>query len=705
MALKTSAPRKGVAGRTNGADGLDTIPLRYGDDPYVWACWLYYEDGMTQGEIAEAMGVSRATVNSYLAEAREKGIVNISIEPARLASLTIAQELKRHFGLADCLVVPNDDDTRPLIGRLGAAGAQALSKMIKSGDTLAVAWGRTILSVGEHLQTGPLQDVTVVQATGGTTASFAYTPELTAAAVARAISARCVNITAPAIVGSAQMHDMLLAEPLIREQFETLARANRVVFGIASLRPNSTIHTSGFFETVPLQHYLAKGAAGVLAGRFIDERGRPVAGPLDDRTIGISLDMLRDIPTRIAIAGGFDKVPALLAALRGGYVNVLVTDAATGAGILRADGVTSLDGKLSQRQRSVPVANSYRTHVKKFLNNPNDVVEEMLDGLIAAHRPYIETVGTSRRALVARNGPRPGKVGLVIGGGMGHEPCFVGYVGKGLADAVALGNIFSSPPPDPIVKCAVAASGGAGVLFVYGNYAGDVMNFEMAAELAEEQGIPIRTVLTTDDIASSPVEDKEGRRGVAGNFFVFKIAGAACDRGLTLDECEAITRKANDRTYTVGVALESCSMPQTRRHNFEIGPDDMELGMGIHGEPGVSRERLRTADEIVDAIMDNIFKEMKAEAGDKVAVLVNSFGATPQMELYILYRRVEQRLAAKNIEIEANWVGHYCTSLDMVGASISILHLDRQLTELLYHPCRTAILTIEGHETNGAARG
>ena len=239
-----------ISERTNGAEGVDLIPLRYGDDPYVWACWLYYEDGMTQGEIAEAMGVSRATVNSYLADAREKGIVNISIEPARLASLTIAQELKRHFGLSDCLVVPNDDDTRPLIGRLGAAGAQALAKMIKSGDTLAVAWGRTILSVGEHLETGSLQDVTVVQATGGTTASFAYTPELTAAALARAISARCVNITAPAIVASADMHRMLLAEPLIREQFATLAGANRVVFGISSLRPNSTIHTSGFFESV-----------------------------------------------------------------------------------------------------------------------------------------------------------------------------------------------------------------------------------------------------------------------------------------------------------------------------------------------------------------------------------------------------------------------------------------------------------------------
>lgn len=232
------------------------------------------------------------------------------------------------------------------------------------------------------------------------------------------------------------------------------------------------------------------------------------------------------------------------------------------------------------------------------------------------------------------------------------------------------------------------------MLFVYGNYAGDVMNFEMAAEIAEEKGIKVRTVLTTDDIASSPIEDREGRRGVAGNFFIFKIAGAACDRGLSLDACEAVTRKANLRTYTVGVALEPCSMPQTRRHNFEIGPDDMEIGMGIHGEPGVTREHIKPADDITDAIMDNIFKEMKASAGDRVAVLINSFGATPLMELYILYRRVAQRLAAKNIEIEANWIGHYCTSLDMVGASISILHLDQELTDLLHHPCETAFLRI-----------
>ncbi|WP_077966566.1 bifunctional sugar-binding transcriptional regulator/dihydroxyacetone kinase subunit DhaK [Ensifer adhaerens] len=694
MTTRASSSRKGGANRGAAIDTSDAIPLRYGDDPYVWACWLYYEDGMTQGEIADAMGVSRATVNSYLAEAREKGIVQISLEPARLASLTIAQELKRHFGLTDCLVVPSDDNTRPLIDRLGVAAAQALPKLLKSGDTLAVAWGRTVLSVGEHTDIASLQDMTVVQATGGTTATFSYTPELCAAAIAQSVSARCVNITAPAIVKSSAMREMLLDEPLLQEQFETLGRANRVLFGISSLRPNSTIHASGFFESVSLQHYLAAGAIGVVAGRFIDERGRPVAGPLDDRTIGISLDMLRRIDTRILVAGGFDKVPALLAALRGGYANVLITDAATGHGILRADGVTSLDGRLSQKPKVTQTPSSYRTHVKKFLNNPNQVVEEMLDGVVRAHAGYLQPINGSNRALVARNGPRSGKVGLVIGGGTGHEPCFLGYVGKGLADAVAVGNIFSSPPPDPIVQCAAAASGGEGVLFVYGNYAGDVMNFEMAAEIAEEKGIKVRTVLTTDDIASSPVEDREGRRGVAGNFFIFKIAGAACDRGLPLEACEAVTRKANLRTYTVGVALEPCSMPQTRRHNFEIGPDDMEIGMGIHGEPGVTRERIKSADEITDSIMDNIFKEMKAVSGDRVAVLINSFGGTPMMELYLLFRRVAQRLDAKNIGIEANWIGHYCTSLDMVGASISILHLDQELTELLHHPCETAFLRI-----------
>lgn len=688
---------KTAASKAGQPDLSDTIPLRYGDDPYIWACWLYYEDGRTQGDIAEIMGISRATVNSYLADARSRGIVNITIEPARLSSLAIAQELKRHFGLNDCLVVPNDDGSRQLIDRLGAAGAQAMGKLLKSGDTLAVAWGRTVLSIAENTHISNLQDVTVVQATGGTRASFAYTPELCAAAMAGATNAHLINITAPAIVSSAEVRSALLGESIIAEQFQALARANKALFGISSLRPNSTIHTSGFFEQVSIQDYLAKNAVGVVAGRFIDAHGQPVPGPLDARTIGISLDMLRNIDMRIAVAGGFDKVPAILAALRGGYINVLITDAATGRGILNADGVTRIDSKLSQRLRPEPaadLANQYRTHIKKFLNSPDDVVEEMLDGAVKAHAAHVAPINGSKRALVARNGPRQGKVGLVIGGGSGHEPCFLGYVGKGLADAVAIGNVFSSPPPAPILECARAASGGEGVLFVYGNYVGDVMNFEMAAELAQEADIPTRTVLTTDDISSSPVEDRDGRRGVAGNFFIFKIAGAACDRGLSLDECAAVTRKANLRTYTMGVALEPCSLPQTRRHNFEIGPDEMEFGMGIHGERGVMRERMMTADEIVDRIMDRIFSEMNPKPGDRVAVLVNSFGSTPLMELYILFRRVEQRLSAKQIGIAANWVGHYCTSLDMNGASISILHLDQDLSDLLSHPCDTAFLRI-----------
>jgi dihydroxyacetone kinase-like protein len=698
MTAKPSQQRKSGAGKATVSETFDTMPLRYGDDPYVWACWLYYEDGMTQGDIADAMGISRATVNSYLAEARERGIVNISIEPARLASLTVAQELKRHFGLVDCLVVPSDDSARPLIERLGVAGAQALQRLLKSGDTLAVSWGRTVLAVGERAFAPGLQDVTVVQATGGTRASFAYTPELCAASIADAVGGKLINISAPAIVSTADIRDVLMREPLIDGQFQTLSRATKALFGISSLRPNSTIHTSGFFESVSLQDYLARNAVGVVAGRFIDGHGRPISGPLDDRTIGISLEMLKNIGLRIAIAGGFDKVPAILAALRGNYVNVLITDAATARGILKADGAPDVDQKVSHRTKAdnslTPAPTTQRIYTKKFLNNPDSAVEEMLEGITKAHARYLRPIDRSRRALVACDGPRPGKVGLVIGGGAGHEPGFYGYVGKGLADAVAIGNIFSSPPPAPILRCTEAASGGEGVLFVYGNYAGDVMNFEMAAEMAEANGIPVRTVLTTDDIASSPLEDREGRRGVAGNFFIFKIAGAACDRGFPLARCEAITRKANDRTYTVGVALEACSMPQTRRYNFDIGPEDIEFGMGIHGEPGVAREKMITADAIVDKVVDRIFSEMKPAAGDRVAVLINSFGGTPLMELYILFRRVEQRLSAKGVAIDASWVGHYCTSLDMVGASISILHLDDELSSLLAHPCDSPLLKI-----------
>ncbi|RWN65232.1 MAG: dihydroxyacetone kinase subunit DhaK [Mesorhizobium sp.] len=328
---------------------------------------------------------------------------------------------------------------------------------------------------------------------------------------------------------------------------------------------------------------------------------------------------------------------------------------------------------------------------KKIINDGNRTVDEMLEGILEAHPRHLKSAEGSPRSIIARDGPRQGKVGLVIGGGSGHEPTFLGFVGKGLADAAAIGNVFASPPPDPILECAKAASGGAGVLFMYGNYAGDVMNFDMAAEMAAMDDIEVRTVLTTDDVASAPRDQRQKRRGVAGNFFIFKAAGAACDRMLSFDECERIARKANDHTFTMGVALSPCSLPQTRRPNFEIGPDEMEIGMGIHGEPGIARGKLKTADEITDEILDKIFDEMAPSRGDKVAVLVNSLGSTPLMELYIMNRRVKRRLDDIGVSVHATWVGNYCTSLEMAGASVTLMHLDDELQTMLDHPCDCAM--------------
>ena len=524
-------------------------PLRFGDDPYVWASWLYYQEGMTQNDIAQTMGISRATVIAYLNEARERGIVNISIEPARLASLTLAQSLKSHFSLRDCFVIPNGADDRALGDRLGVAGALALRKFLKSGDTLAVTGGRTVMAVGNNLKIAGLQDVTVVQAIGGAIAKNPASPAPCASTIAAAVNATCVNLSAPAIASSVEARAIMAAEPLVAEQLEILLRANKALFGIASLRLNASLYSDGVFDGADLQRYIDGDAVGVLAARFIDAWGQRVAGTLDDRVIGLSLDELLRVDLRICVAGGFDKVPAILAALRRGYPNVLVTDAATARGILRADGASEIDRRAGDKQAVKQRAHEPREYVKKFINEPDAVVEEMLEGAIRAHRAFLRPVATSRRALVALEGPRPGKVGLVVGGGSGHEPCFLGYVGKGLADAVAVGNIFSTPPPDPIFQCAQAASGGVGVLFVYGNYVGDVMNFDMAAEIARDHGIETRSITTTDDVASSPRENRDSRRGVAGNVFVFKIAGAACDKGWSLDACEAVTRKANARTY------------------------------------------------------------------------------------------------------------------------------------------------------------
>jgi phosphoenolpyruvate---glycerone phosphotransferase subunit DhaK len=331
---------------------------------------------------------------------------------------------------------------------------------------------------------------------------------------------------------------------------------------------------------------------------------------------------------------------------------------------------------------------------QKLINNGDDAVDEMLEGVLAAHGDKLMRAENAPRAIIARNGPRAGKVALIIGGGSGHEPTFLGYVGKGLADAAAIGNVFASPPPQPAVDAALAVHGGVGVLFMYGNYAGDVMNFDMASELLELEGVEARTVLTTDDIASAPREQREKRRGVAGNVFIFKAAGAAADRMLPLAEVERIARHANARTYTLGVALGPCSLPETRRPNFKIAQGEMEIGMGIHGEPGMRRENLRPADAVVDEIMDAILGEMQPRRGDRVAVLVNSLGATPLMELYILHRRVARRIADAGLALHSSLVGPYCTSLEMAGASITVMHLDEELQGLIEHPCDCAMFSV-----------
>jgi dihydroxyacetone kinase-like protein len=326
---------------------------------------------------------------------------------------------------------------------------------------------------------------------------------------------------------------------------------------------------------------------------------------------------------------------------------------------------------------------------QKLINDGNAAVDEMLTGIVAAHPDYLWRPPQAPRAVVAKNGPRPGKVALVIGGGSGHEPTFLGFVGKGLADAAAVGNVFASPPPQPAVDAAMAAHGGAGVLFMYGNYAGDVMNFDMASEMLAMESVEARTVVTTDDIASAPERTK--RRGVAGNVFIFKAAGAAADLMVSLDEVERVARHANARTHTMGVALSSCSLPQTRRLSFDLPAGEMEIGMGIHGEPGVRRGPLRTAREVTDEIMDALLAEMMAPRGSTVTVLVNSLGATPLMELYILYARVAERLASAGLNVHRALVGPYCTSLDMAGASITLMHLDDELTRLIDHPCDCAM--------------
>lgn len=327
--------------------------------------------------------------------------------------------------------------------------------------------------------------------------------------------------------------------------------------------------------------------------------------------------------------------------------------------------------------------------MKKILNKPANYVDEMLEGMVAAH-PDIYSQ-PARRVISRATGARKGKVGIVTGGGSGHLPIFTGYVGTGLLDACAIGDVFASPSAEQMANAIRYADGGEGVLCLYGNYGGDVMNFEMAGEMVEiENNIRTTTVLLLDDVASAPSEEADKRRGVAGLLYAYKIAGAAAERGDDLDEVTRIAQKTADSCRSIGMALTSCTIPQAGSPTFEIGDAEMEMGMGIHGEPGIWRDAIKTADEIADEMLSRLLDDMPLIQGDHVSILVNSLGATPAEELYILYRRLKQELDAIGVETMMPLVGRYATSMEMTGATITIVKLDAELESLLAAPAECA---------------
>lgn len=329
--------------------------------------------------------------------------------------------------------------------------------------------------------------------------------------------------------------------------------------------------------------------------------------------------------------------------------------------------------------------------MQKLINRPDDFVEETLAGILAAHPDQLRRA-EDPRAIVRADAPIAGKVGIATGGGSGHLPVFMGYVGRGLADGAAIGNVFASPSSDQMLAVIRAVHGGAGVLQVYGNYGGDVMNFGLAAELAEAEGIPVRAVLAADDVASAPRGEESRRRGIAGIFFLYKVAGARAHEGADLAAVEAVTRRAAGAVRSMGVALAPCTVPSAGHPTFELPAGQMEIGMGIHGEPGVRRGPLASADAVVDDLMDALLEDLPHDRGDRVDILVNGLGATPVEELYIMFRRASELAASAGLKVRRAWVGEYATSLEMAGASISLLRLDAELERLLDAPAESPFL-------------
>lgn len=322
--------------------------------------------------------------------------------------------------------------------------------------------------------------------------------------------------------------------------------------------------------------------------------------------------------------------------------------------------------------------------MKKLLNSPQTYVDDVLAGLVAAN-PSMLLDGESGRVIRRASGVAKGKVGVASGGGSGHLPLFTGYVGDGLLASCSIGNVFEGPTLASCMEAIQGANGGAGVLLLFGNYGGDKMNFAMAAEMLEDE-IATRTVLGTDDIASAGPDEAEKRRGVAGIIYAYKIAGAAADAGHDLDTVARLAQKAVDSTRTIGLALSSCQVPGAARPSFEIADDEVELGMGIHGEPGIWRGKLKPAAELVEEMLERLLAELPQTASKRVSILVNGLGATPLEELFILYAEAKKRLDRAGLTIVQPLVGNYVTSMEMAGASISLIALDDELEHLLAAP-------------------
>ncbi len=330
--------------------------------------------------------------------------------------------------------------------------------------------------------------------------------------------------------------------------------------------------------------------------------------------------------------------------------------------------------------------------MRKIINDPELVEDQTVDGILAAFPGHLKRLDTTKRGLVRGDAPVTGKVAIATGGGSGHLPLFLGYVGPGLASGVCVGNVFSSPSSEDMLEVTKAVDGGEGVLYLYGNYSGDTMNFDMASEMADMEGIAVKTTLGRDDVTSAPNAELERRRGVAGIFFGYKIAGAAAEEGRDLAGVHKAAEAASFNTRSMGVALSGTTIPAAGEPGFTVAAGQMEMGMGIHGERGVEKGPLLTADEIAGQMLDHILPDLPFASGDTAAVLVNGLGATAPEELYILYNKASQILGDRGINVHKAFIGEYATSMEMSGASISLCKLDDDMAKLLDAPAYSPFL-------------